>query len=477
MKKAKIWLWLIFALALALRLYLLGSSSLSGDEADSIWNSSLSPAQLLKWLSSSDIHPPLFNYFLLFWIKILGFLHLPLNEAWLRLPFALFSAFQVLLLYYLGKETLGETTGKIAAFCLALSSAHIIMGQEIRVYPLIGLFALLSVLYLFLWLKYEKSVHFWAFIIFILISLYTHYVAILMLLVIEIYLLFYIKRVGIKNWLLTQFAILLGYMPWLIFLWQQTVEKKCRRVFPGDLRSFFDTFLTYFHGPCIYFKPWGLLYTLLLLLIVGAAVLTLRKKDSPYYPARLFGLMCVLPPAAMLAASFFSPYVYYTPRHIIFVLPFFILLWVKTPQKYLASLLLTLFVGLNLYCLGLWYYAPEYKRSHWREAAKVLEQNLKPDDAIVLQNCSYLNALKFYYRGNLPIYLFDKDTSQSDLIKLYPAHDRIWLVTCLGWITDPQLKVANWLNKNWKASGGCAFKNKLDLGADIVIVVFQKGNP
>ncbi|MFQ5613625.1 MAG: glycosyltransferase family 39 protein [Anaerolineae bacterium] len=136
----------ILLVAAALLLHRLAGESLWGDEIFTAIFAALPPRDLIAW-TAGDIHPPL--YYLI--------ASLPSRSEWLwppgapsaatdwlwRWPSVLAGLLAVAVTYRLGRETLGQRAGVLAAALLAVAPIALKYGQEARMH---GLFMCLSAL-------------------------------------------------------------------------------------------------------------------------------------------------------------------------------------------------------------------------------------------------------------------------------------------------------------------------------------------
>ena len=128
------------ALGAFLRLYKIGSKSLWLDEACSVYLAKLPLFDMLSQIIKTDIHPPLYNLLLHFWI-------VPSTSEWyVHLLSALFSIITVWIVFLIGKNLFSAKVGIIACFITSISSYQIYYAQEARLYALITLLCTLSFL-------------------------------------------------------------------------------------------------------------------------------------------------------------------------------------------------------------------------------------------------------------------------------------------------------------------------------------------
>lgn len=239
---------LVFIVGLCLRLYDLGTESIWYDESISIAVAKLGLIQQYKWSFLQNDNNPLFYYeFLHFWIKIFGD-----SEFASRLPSALFGAFSVIMIFFVGKSLYNRNVGIVAALLLAVSDFHIKYSQEARSYSLLALLALLSI---YFFLKLIRSGNRWyliGYVISSLLMIYTHYYGFFILAAQNIFFFAYYlrnKRLGeitLKKWI--KLLVLLGvlYLPgFFLFLKHTVAIQGGFWLPPPNLMGLIKTFILY----------------------------------------------------------------------------------------------------------------------------------------------------------------------------------------------------------------------------------------
>jgi 4-amino-4-deoxy-L-arabinose transferase-like glycosyltransferase len=165
----------IVLVSFALRFYCLDCHGLWGDEVASVDGAALGFPDMLTgrygWLANQTP----FHYFIV-WLSTLP--ASPVDTTiWVRLPQALAGALTPLVVYGLGKETLGRTQGVLGAALVVFSAVHLNYSQELRPYATLVLLSTLSVYAL---VKAERTgqVRWWvAFAGFTALNLLNTYVA------------------------------------------------------------------------------------------------------------------------------------------------------------------------------------------------------------------------------------------------------------------------------------------------------------
>ena len=143
----------LFSVGVFLRIYNLGAESFWLDEVVSV-NIAQKSIISLEQIWTGDIHPPLYNILLHFWVSYFG-----ISEFMVRLPSAIFGAFAILIIYKLGKTLFGVESGFYSALILTFSTFHIKYSQEARMYSLVTVTTLLSMFFLIRFLCYWNNPH------------------------------------------------------------------------------------------------------------------------------------------------------------------------------------------------------------------------------------------------------------------------------------------------------------------------------
>lgn len=199
---------LILLFGIGLRVWGLGAKSFWWDEAFTHFISAHAPADVLSLVRKSDGHPPLYY--------LLANLVVPVwpGEVGLRFLSVLGGTLTILGTYLLGRHLLGARAAVIAAGLVAISPGHVMASQEGRMYALMGLWVLLS--WSFLWLAtYQKRTWWAAYAITTTLALYTHYLAIAILISQGVFIAADgSARRAIRSWLLAAGVILALFLPW-----------------------------------------------------------------------------------------------------------------------------------------------------------------------------------------------------------------------------------------------------------------------
>lgn len=168
---------LILLVGLLFRMYDLETKGLWMDEihsavaADPGW----SYPELLAYAEKDQ--PPVFFIILHEWYKLTSY-----SDFSGRLLSVIFGLFGIIAMFFLGREIKDQRVGLLAAFFTSINYFHIDHSREVRFYPFLFLFALLSYLFFIRCLKIKKNIDFFWYTFFTALLLNTHYFGIVVFL-------------------------------------------------------------------------------------------------------------------------------------------------------------------------------------------------------------------------------------------------------------------------------------------------------
>jgi len=211
---AGLWFWPIMLLAIMARLYQLTASAIWCDEGSSLVISAYSPAQI--WAHAGhDVHPPLYYLVLHGWMALFG------NGLFsIRVISALPGIVSVGLGVWLAQLAAGRRAAVLGGLMLALLPIAVHYSQEIRMYPLMGMWLMAATLALVYWVKNPRRKGFLvAYVLLMSASFYTHYFTSLCVLAHWAYLALLRgggnRLVQRPAWWLANVAIVALYLPWV----------------------------------------------------------------------------------------------------------------------------------------------------------------------------------------------------------------------------------------------------------------------
>lgn len=250
----------------------LGKESIWLDEATSIIIARMNLSSVVAW-AAGDIHPPLYYLTLHFW------LYLGESEFVVRALSVVLGIVTIVVAYALARELFGQRVGLLSALLLALSPLHIGYSQEARMYVMVTLWSLLASYWMLKALRIRDWRYWLGYVLATVLALYTHYFALFVLLFQNLFVVYWLWRIGnlplgnrgqqtlelqpapghsLKNegvpkgWWIAQLAIVLLFLPWVPILYHQAttggggwVE---RSVGQPSLRSLVDTWVYFSIG-------------------------------------------------------------------------------------------------------------------------------------------------------------------------------------------------------------------------------------
>lgn len=443
-------------LAFVLRLHELNRWDLTFDEAVSIWIARKPPLEMIRYvLGAFHEHPPFYYLSLWSWTQAAGD-----GEFALRFWSVLPGVMSVPLIFVWLRRWVGRSAGLIAALLLTFSPFHIYYSQDARMYPLVGMLALLSLIFLDRILR-DGRLRWWAaWGIVTLIGLSTHYFMGLVNAAETVFLIvtWRSNRRVLRPWLMIHLGVAV-----LIGLWfaaspgfQTTIGNWWTS--NGRSEPLIRTLRVLSFD--VIFSPVSRLgHEWLWAMLITAAVGLITAIGSRRDPARssagwLVAAVILVPPALVLLTpeSLAS-------RYFIFVL-----------FGYLAAVTFTITqVGRRFPVLGIAFtlivvaasvsrYAHQYPtpKSVYGDVIETVRSRRLPGDVLILNGPWQWVQLEYYQPGDIPrIYLPPQTPPALDPVETRPAletlahmYRRIWVIQAAVQSADPDEFVVRWLNEN-----------------------------
>ena len=440
-KKKEIILLAVVLLALILQLYHLGYKSLWLDEVFSFQVSSLDLREILDY--PEYIHPHLYYIILHF------FLYLGDSDFLVRLPSVVFSVLCIPLVYILGKDFFDYRVGLLSAFLIAISPFFYWYAQEARMYTLLSLFSLCSLIFFYnaiqkndvkLWIGFIASTSF---------GIYTHYFAFLIILTEFLFLAVFIKRYQIifGRFLVSLTTIFVLFLPQMIKLFLGMGSKLESGASWGMTPSLFfvpDIFYSLSAGYYVQYS-WGFVILLFIIFLYGLHTSFLEYTEE-------IGLSVIWVFAPVLIAFPLAFKIDFDVRYIIFVLPIYLviiskgLLNIKKKRFGIFLILMLIILASNAYLL---YENYNTSKEDWRSVASYIKNNSLPGDYVLIIPSFTKSCLMYYHLDSKEI-LGSNIENEGDLD---PKVQKILLKTPRVWIpytsytasTDKEKLLLKWL--------------------------------
>lgn len=402
----------LMLLALLVRLAFLNSRSVWFDEAFSIHVARAGIGGIAEVVGRSDLHPPLYYFVLSLWLRFGD------SPAGIRSLSAIFGTLSVALTWSLGGRIGGRVLAALSALLLATSALAIQASVEARMYALLGLLATGSTVLLGAAIRGAGSWRVWiAYAAVLDAALYTHYVALLILLAHVLYVIFShgYDRTARFRMLGSVAGALLAYLPW----WPVAAEQFARSGGEWIEKTSFTTLLNvgaaeafggYALGLASYLTTsdnwtWAqvvLVAPFLVLAVIGGT----RARGQSL--TRLVLFCWFLPVAGLVVVSLVTGSVAVRPRYFSAFQPFFTILMAnglvtvtgRLRKKWPALLSLSLAVAsLNIWVVRSSYADPRMQPYDWAGAAQYVVRQWQQGDGFVFYPHHARIAFGYYVRG------------------------------------------------------------------------------
>ena len=391
-------------LAAALSLFFFSAQSLRLDEAQSLWQTSRSPADIAS-IVARDVHVPLYHFLLYGWRVVFGD-----GVAVARGLSLIFYLLSIPAIYALGKLSYNKESGLFAAALFAVSPFMNWYGNEIRMYALFTFLVILNqYCFVRLWKNRENGGAAALYAVTAVLGAYSHY---FFLLVLASQAVFYLwrRRIfprGTLSKLLVSWALVaLALLPWgyYVFSLGEVQNQEPTLQAPTSINVFnaFSQFIFGFqddHLNTVFLSLWPISVIL--------AFLAIRKQRDTVAPeTEYFFLTVALSVALAFCISVLLEPVF-TSRYLILAVPSLYLLITSLFALYpvrggavarggaLAVMAVSLAIEL---------FSPTTPvKENYRDAAQYLTSRAGGADIILLSAPFTIYPIEYYYRGAAPI--------------------------------------------------------------------------
>jgi len=269
---ARIFFFIILLIGTILRVYNVGDKEYSTDEAFSVRHASFTLKEVFSNVENEP-HPPLYYIMLHFWMEIFGD-----SEIATRSLSVSFGIISILLMYFLGRLLFNREVGMIASLILAISPFHIGYSQESRMYSLMAMLTLTSMLFFIRMMREKEGRFLWYYLVSSILLIYSHIYGLFVILAQNIYVMVSQKKyISLKKWAVLQIILMVAFILWTWVLVRQIIGinqgsyVNINWLPPANLSDLFSTFFSYAH------------YSLMMLavfLLLSLSVLMTGKQES-----------------------------------------------------------------------------------------------------------------------------------------------------------------------------------------------------
>jgi 4-amino-4-deoxy-L-arabinose transferase-like glycosyltransferase len=427
----------ILLLALVLRLINLGSRNLWYDEAFAVLYAEKSFSAILYGTitpvegAAADVHPLLYYFSLHLWMGLFG-----QSPFIVRLPSVIFGLVSIVLAFSIGRRLFDPGAGLLAAAITAIAPFHINYSQENRMYSLLCFLSLLTVYFFLRCWKGNGYGNWLGFILAATLSLYTHNLAFLVILALDLFVLLTKRWRLLKPLIVSHLAFGLLFSPWFAIVFSQF--GKVRQAYwvprPG-LKELVQTLIS-FHFDLLPTMPLGLVsillfLSLLILVLILYRVLRVRGRDRQAKEGIYLLLILALAPVvvAFLISQFQPIYIIrglLSAAAAYYILVAKILAEAQLPKR-VAWLLFSPVVVLLVISLAYHYTYAQFPRSPFDKAVAYLRENYQSGDAIVHDNKLTFFPCHYYDRELPQAFMADPPGEGSDTLAL-PTQEALGLL-------------------------------------------------
>lgn len=422
-------------------IFVFSHQSLRLDESQSLWQTSHSPTKILN-IIAQDVHVPFYLVMLHFWQMFLG------NGVYTsRILSLIFFLLSIPALYFLGKRMISAPVGLFAAIIFSISPFMNWYGNEIRMYSLMTLLAILSQ-YFFVGIYKARSRDSWiGYFIVNLLGIFTHYFFFFILLVQAIFFLTH-KNIfpakSFRRFIVIAIILILLFSPWVYYVRSiDTISNSAPLLVPPTTVNVFNTFSQFLFGfqddhlNTILVSLWPLT------VLLGFLALRENKKNPPEISC--LALAVLVPIAAAFAVSVaLRPL--FVSRYLILTIPSLYLFigWIfSTYPRALRTAFTTILILAMLFGLTVEAASPSSPvKEDYADAAAYLSQNATAQDVIILSAPFTVYPVEYYYHGNAeistlpiwnrfitgPIPAFNESALPQEVATLKGSHEKAWLL-------------------------------------------------
>lgn len=448
-----------------LRIHRLGDKSVWWDEGWSVWVARQNFMGILQ-KTGTDVHPPLYFALLHAWRWFSGD-----SEFGLRLLAAVLGTLTIPAIYLLGRTVGGKKTGLLAAVFITFSRFNIAWSQEIRMYALASLLAVLGVWAAIQVWERGRWQDYVAYILCMTAGLYTLYLFFPIPVAVNVAWLWIAWQTRTQKrtwwpWLAAQGTVLVLLALWLSYALRGFLTTSSAT--PISVWEFLKTYWTVLVVGIPLNVDAYVPVTLPALLVfgIGLAVLIHAARHSRRHARHITLLLTgLLTPVAIVyyiaipkAGAYAPPF---APRYLVIFSGYYAILlaWgmvelgngrFRSKPLHFLTPLLTLVILYAAYVGLRDYHAGRVRLDDYASLARTLTIYEQPQDAVLLFTDTDWPVWAYHHPGDwqgVPhAWQITPEQANDYLTPIWETHDGLWLVvTPYAGISDPQNNLINWL--------------------------------
>lgn len=306
-------LLLATGIGLFLRLFHIAHSSIWHDEGFSVMLATRTPVAIWQ-AATRDVHPPLYYEVLHLWMRLFGTSELALRSLSVACGIALIP-----LCFLLVRRIASQRAAIITSFLVATSPFLVRYSQETRMYAMVTLWIVISLLAMVYIVSKPKKI--WPYLLYTLsitLGLYTHYYAALVIMVYWLYLisLWWPHRkshiqvshiITSMRWWVSNIVAVILFAPWVATLIAQFRRGQGLSWLPHTtINTFHDSIWQFFTFTDAHRLP-SIFYWLLPLLLALVAVYISQFNQDRHHYARLITWYSFVPIVLAIMVSVVRP--------------------------------------------------------------------------------------------------------------------------------------------------------------------------
>jgi 4-amino-4-deoxy-L-arabinose transferase-like glycosyltransferase len=464
----------LLTLGLLLRITAIRAHSFSVDEAGTWLAASRPLSKIVPFLCfTNEVHPPFYFYFVHCWMYM-G------NSEWvLRMSSIVFGVLDILFTWLIAREMLDRRSAFWAAAFITFSSFHITYSQELRMYPMLVFFFLLSIWCLLRWLGGRGTAWLVATTAVNILSLHTHYLTVFLIAVEGLYILARIReyRKLILPYIICQAVTMLAFIPWLWhYITSEHMQDFSLRFLPGltEVLLLLCYFFMGFHHPPLHPVIAGTKVDLYDLAGVVITLLTLLSLIRQKGWQRVFlSIYLLLPLLGITLLSRYTSIRIFEFKYFMIIIPAFFILMGATVSalRSVAAkvVVLALFLALNGISWLNFAFDDRYAPQNWRMASWILHYYAKANDVILIHPSMMGGGLYYYYHGRnriLPVDSFDGKELAAELSK----YDNVWFCTTPFHPYVERAGLEKWLDANYRETSATVFPPRSYVLSNVILI-------
>ena len=393
--------------------------SLRLDESQSLWVSTKSVWAIIQYLSL-DVHVPLYELILHFWLQIFGVSIIAARS----LSFLFFIA-SLPMLYLVAKKASNTSIALLTITLYSLSPFILWYSFEARMYTMFTLITIVSHYYFLKLIRTNGQKGQVGYFFATLFGLYTHYFFVLLIISQCIFLAVYHRQRYMeqkKSVLLAQYPYILKkgiiafipplllsillFLPWAIyFILQGAAGNTQPEIPPSTVYDLFQAVVNFLFG----FSPLTIQSMLVALwpLCIIPIFFLFSKRSAPtkIHNMLYFVSVTILPVVICFLVSYYKPI--FLARYLIFITPsfFFLLSWMLfQTSKQLSTLVISIFAFIMFSFVVIQNISNSTPvKENYEGVVRYLNTHVTPSDIVAISTPFTIYPIEYYYTGSATI--------------------------------------------------------------------------